>query len=91
MSSIATLSHRVDRLTEQLKPPIGPQEWFLIAEQGQALPASILAQFGMYDSVLVREIPRGFLGDALDFPRIVWYKQGNRYIVPGKESEQAAA
>jgi hypothetical protein len=77
-------------MLEQLKPRILPKEWFLIAEQGQELPASILAQIGIYDSVLIREIPRGFLGNDTSLPKVAWYKNGERYIVPGRESEQAA-
>lgn len=63
MSSNAALARRIDRMIAAIQPRIKPKNWIVLLEPGAPLPDALQRQIGLYDSVLIREIPKGFLGD----------------------------
>jgi hypothetical protein len=74
MTSLLALQQRIGHMLEQLQPRTLPKEWEIVVEEGQEVPAHILAQIGSDDSVLIREIPRGYLGDEMNLPEgVAWY------------------
>jgi hypothetical protein len=61
MSSSAALTRRVNRMIDMLQPRIMPKNWIVLLEPGEPLPDALQRQLGIYDQVLIREIPRGFV------------------------------
>ncbi len=63
MSSNAALARRIDRMIAAIQPRIKPKNWIVLLEPGEPLPDALQRQIGLYDGVLIREIPKGLLGD----------------------------
>lgn len=64
-SSIDTLSRKLDQMIERIDTRLKPRVWRLVLETGEAIPLAIRSQMGPRDTVVIREIPRGFwdMGD----------------------------
>jgi hypothetical protein len=61
MRSLSTLQKRLDAMHKRISP--GRRRWHIVLPAGESIPADIEAQFRPGDSVLINEIPAGFLGE----------------------------
>lgn len=61
MRTIDTLLKRIDTLLQQLDQSRTPRTWRLVLEVGSPIPPDIQAQIRPCDTLIIREIPKGFL------------------------------
>lgn len=65
--TITNLTARLNRVIAQIDKQLQPKTWSILLQAGRELPAHVRIMFAPGDSVVIREIPAGFI-DFLDMP-----------------------
>jgi hypothetical protein len=63
LDGVDALRRRVQAIREKVGRPDDPKVWHLSLPEGDEIPEHIAAQIGERDHVIIREYPRGYLGD----------------------------
>ncbi len=63
-ASVDGLRGKVARLRERLSKHGAARSWYLLLEEGEEIPAAILAKMRDDDTVTVRRWPQGLFGDT---------------------------
>ena len=58
---IDALLKRIDKMLIQIDTRLTPKTWHFCIEEGTSLPDHIRSQLGPYDTVIIRQCPKGLL------------------------------